>query len=175
MIAALGIQVTHVNPRAWKAALKVPAAKDGARCRASELIHGGAAHWPLVKHDGRAEACLIALFGIRTMHAIAAGKAALPMEPISAGNDPPGALVGPDSVPAEASTMRGIMEAQEAQLEVALRLREPGPHELKAGETPRIPSGPWSASDLLGREPPTGVSPDGADPSGVDRNRGVGR
>jgi crossover junction endodeoxyribonuclease RuvC len=72
VIAALGIPVTHVNSRAWKAALRVPAAKDGARARASELIRGGAAHWPLIKHDGRAEAALIALWGIRTLNATAA-------------------------------------------------------------------------------------------------------
>lgn len=67
VIATIGIPVTHVNSRQWKGALKVPAAKDGARARASELICNGAAHWPLVKHDGRAEAALIALFGLRTL------------------------------------------------------------------------------------------------------------
>jgi len=71
-IAALGIPVTHVNSRTWKAALKVPAAKDGARARASELIRGGAAHWPLIKHDGRAEAALIALWGSRSLAAAVA-------------------------------------------------------------------------------------------------------
>jgi crossover junction endodeoxyribonuclease RuvC len=72
VIAALAIPVTHVNSRQWKAALQVPAAKDGARARASELIRGGAVHWPLIKHDGRAEAALIALWGIRTLTASAA-------------------------------------------------------------------------------------------------------
>ena len=63
VIAALGIPYTPANPRVWKAALKVPAAKDGARARASELIPGGAEHWSLARHDGRAEAALIALWG----------------------------------------------------------------------------------------------------------------
>jgi crossover junction endodeoxyribonuclease RuvC len=72
VIAALGIPVTHVSPRQLKAALRVPAAKDGARARASELIRGGAAQWPLVKHDGRAEASLIALWGMRSLSATAA-------------------------------------------------------------------------------------------------------
>jgi hypothetical protein len=48
------------------------AAKDGARARASELFRGGAVHWPLVKHDGRVEAALIALWGIRALNATAA-------------------------------------------------------------------------------------------------------
>jgi crossover junction endodeoxyribonuclease RuvC len=72
VVAALGIPLTHVNPRVWKAALKVPAAKDGARARASELIRGGAAHWPLVKHHGRAEACLVGLWGVRSLNEKAA-------------------------------------------------------------------------------------------------------
>lgn len=72
VIAALGIPITHVYSRTWKAALRVPAAKDGARARASELIRGGAVHWPLIKHDGRAEAALIALWGIRSLLATAA-------------------------------------------------------------------------------------------------------
>jgi hypothetical protein len=46
-------------------ALRVPAEKDGARARASQLIPAGASWWPLVKHDGRAEAALIALYGSR--------------------------------------------------------------------------------------------------------------
>ena len=50
----------------------MPAAKDGARARASELIRGGAAHWPLIKHDGRAEAALIALWGSRSLAAAVA-------------------------------------------------------------------------------------------------------
>jgi crossover junction endodeoxyribonuclease RuvC len=72
VLAALQIPMTHVNPRVWKKALTVPAAKDGARARASELLRGGAVHWPLIKHDGRAEAALIALWGIRSLMATAA-------------------------------------------------------------------------------------------------------
>jgi hypothetical protein len=49
----------------------VPAAKDGARARASQLLPGAADQWPLVKHDGRAEAALIALWGIRSLNLIA--------------------------------------------------------------------------------------------------------
>jgi crossover junction endodeoxyribonuclease RuvC len=69
VVACFQIPISHVNPRKWKADLKVPAAKDGARARASELIRGGSVHWPLVKHDGRAEASLIGLWGMRSLNA----------------------------------------------------------------------------------------------------------
>ncbi len=49
---------------------------EGDRCRfrrqrtgggGIELMPAAAAHWPLVKHDGRAEAALIATYGLRTL------------------------------------------------------------------------------------------------------------
>jgi crossover junction endodeoxyribonuclease RuvC len=64
-LGALLIPVTLITPAQWKVALRVPAAKDGARARASQLIPAGASWWPLVKHDGRAEAALIGLYGMR--------------------------------------------------------------------------------------------------------------
>ncbi len=63
IIAAFKLPMTLITPAVWKKALKVPASKDGARARASQLIPGGATYWPLVKHDGRAEAALIAYYG----------------------------------------------------------------------------------------------------------------
>lgn len=60
---AIAVPVTMVTPAQWKAALRVPRAKGEARARASQLIPGGAGFWPLVKHDGRAEAALIGLYG----------------------------------------------------------------------------------------------------------------
>jgi crossover junction endodeoxyribonuclease RuvC len=69
--AAIGIPMTFVAPKKWKADLGVPAAKDGARARASQLLPSAADQWPLVKHDGRAEAALIALWGIRSLNLIA--------------------------------------------------------------------------------------------------------
>ena len=62
-LAALSVPVTTVPPQRWKKALGVPAGKDAARARASQLMPRHAHHWPLKKHDGRAEAALIALFG----------------------------------------------------------------------------------------------------------------
>jgi len=74
ILSALGIPRTMVEPTVWKKALQVPAAKDGARYRASELLPGGAECWPLVKHDGRAEAALIAVYGLRTFREIIIGQ-----------------------------------------------------------------------------------------------------
>ena len=64
ILAALNVPLHLVTPRVWKKALNVPAAKDGARARASQLMPWAAEYWPLVKHDGRAEAALIALYGV---------------------------------------------------------------------------------------------------------------
>lgn len=71
-LAALGIPYTLVPAATWKRALGVPAAKDGARARASQLLPASAGWWPLVKHDGRAEAAMLCLFGARQLAAVAA-------------------------------------------------------------------------------------------------------
>ena len=63
VVAANFIPMTLITPQEWKKALRVPADKDGARARASEIIPQAAHNWPLKKHDGRAEAALIAYFG----------------------------------------------------------------------------------------------------------------
>jgi crossover junction endodeoxyribonuclease RuvC len=72
VIAALDIPMTSVSAQKWKHSLRVPASKDSARLRASELIRGGSMHWPLKKHDGRAEAALIGLWGLRQLNVTAA-------------------------------------------------------------------------------------------------------
>jgi crossover junction endodeoxyribonuclease RuvC len=61
--AALKVPYTLVPPQRWKKALGVPKEKDGARARASQLLPQTAHQWPLKKHDGRAEAALICLWG----------------------------------------------------------------------------------------------------------------
>jgi crossover junction endodeoxyribonuclease RuvC len=63
IVAALELPMTVVQPVQWKRALSVPAAKDAARARASQLIPGAAGYWTRRKDDGRAEAALIALWG----------------------------------------------------------------------------------------------------------------
>jgi crossover junction endodeoxyribonuclease RuvC len=63
ILAANLIPVTRVTPATWKKALGVPAAKDGARARASELLPRHADKWTRVKDDGRAEASMLCLYG----------------------------------------------------------------------------------------------------------------
>ena len=65
ILAAHFLQRTFIRPQVWKKALQVPAAKDGAIARASQLMPEHRALWPLKKHDGRAESALIALYGSR--------------------------------------------------------------------------------------------------------------
>lgn len=62
-LAAMDVPVTYVTPQVWKKALSVPKDKDGARQRASQLMPKHSNHWLLKKHDGRAEAALIAYYG----------------------------------------------------------------------------------------------------------------
>lgn len=64
-LAACEIPVDYAPPAVWKKALGVPKEKDGARARASEMLPEHAKLWPLKKHDGRAEAALIAEYGRR--------------------------------------------------------------------------------------------------------------
>lgn len=67
VLATLDIPLTLVTPAVWKKALKVPADKSGARGRATQLMPRHAHNWPLIKHDGRAEAALLALYGFNLM------------------------------------------------------------------------------------------------------------
>lgn len=69
VLAAGGVPYTIVSPQRWKKALGVPAAKDGARARASQLLPDAAHQWAKSKDDGRAEAALIALYGARAAEA----------------------------------------------------------------------------------------------------------
>ncbi len=69
VVAALGVPVAFLTPPTWKRAVGIPPGKDGAKDAArSEAIR----RWPAmaskfarVKDDGRAEAALIALAGLR--------------------------------------------------------------------------------------------------------------
>lgn len=63
-VTAAGIPFTYVTPQSWKKAMSCPADKDGARMRASQLLPDMSHNWDLKKHDGRAEAALIALYGL---------------------------------------------------------------------------------------------------------------
>lgn len=67
ILAANLIPFTLVSPRRWKNKLQVSADKDAARERASQWLPHCAKLWPLKKHDGRAEAAMIALYGAREL------------------------------------------------------------------------------------------------------------
>jgi len=63
ILATLNIPFSYVTPMVWKKAMECPKDKDAARFRASQLMPLFSHNWPLKKHDGRAEASLIALYG----------------------------------------------------------------------------------------------------------------
>ena len=52
----------EVRPSDWKRSLNIPTDKTAARQRASEFFPANSDQWKLAKHDGRAEAALIAWF-----------------------------------------------------------------------------------------------------------------
>lgn len=62
---AAGLILEAIPPAVWKAALKVPKDKSGARARASELIPTHRHLWPMVKDDGLAEAAMLSIYGQR--------------------------------------------------------------------------------------------------------------
>lgn len=59
-VAANFISYQLVRPQVWKKRLSVPRDKNEARRYASRIFPKHANDWPLVKHDGRAEAALLA-------------------------------------------------------------------------------------------------------------------
>ena len=65
ILAFRGIPVHETRPADWKAALNLGANKSASREKASQIFPDNADQWPLVKHDGRAEAALIAWHGLR--------------------------------------------------------------------------------------------------------------
>lgn len=61
-LAAFQISFETVQPRVWKNAMRLKTDKDESRRLASRLMPKHAHHWQLVKHDGRAEAALLAYY-----------------------------------------------------------------------------------------------------------------
>lgn len=66
--AANFIRVEEVAPATWRKTLAVPKGKDGSRARASQIYPEHAGLWSLKKHDGRAEAALLAGYAWRLFH-----------------------------------------------------------------------------------------------------------
>jgi len=65
VLAGLGIPVQVVTPSRWKRELKLNTGKDAARAMAAARWPQHAGEFRRVKDDGRAEAALIALWGLR--------------------------------------------------------------------------------------------------------------
>lgn len=63
VLAAFCFPVTYVSPRLWQSACQVRDGKDGSRARAMELFPAYADYFKLKKHDGRADAALMAWYG----------------------------------------------------------------------------------------------------------------
>ena len=64
VVTALGFPLRTVHPQVWKrkfGLLGQP--KDASRAEASRRFPAYTGQWPLKKHDGRAEAALLALYG----------------------------------------------------------------------------------------------------------------
>ncbi len=67
VLAAQGVSVTFVTPQAWKKAMQISGDDKGkSRQRAAQLFPSHAGLFSRVKDDGRAEAALIALHGLRS-------------------------------------------------------------------------------------------------------------
>jgi hypothetical protein len=61
-VASHGISYRLVKPAVWKKAMHLTSDKDATRMIASQRMPAHAHLWPLKKHDGRAEAALLALY-----------------------------------------------------------------------------------------------------------------
>lgn len=62
VLSCHNVPFSYVTPQVWKKAMDCPKDKNGARMRASQLLPSFAHNWDLKKHDGRAEASLLALY-----------------------------------------------------------------------------------------------------------------
>jgi crossover junction endodeoxyribonuclease RuvC len=65
VIAARSIKATLITPQTWQKAMAVSGGKDGARARAMELFPYNVDYFKRKKDDGRADAALIAAWGLR--------------------------------------------------------------------------------------------------------------
>jgi crossover junction endodeoxyribonuclease RuvC len=75
VLAALRLPMSYVTPQAWRKALRVPDGKDGSRLRASQIMPAYAGEWRRAKDDGRAEAALIAMYGLQATAGIVGAAA----------------------------------------------------------------------------------------------------
>lgn len=71
-IGALDIPLHFVTPQKWKKHFGLSSDKDECRMRAIRMFPTAAESFKLKKHDGRAEAALIALYGAEVLMKVAA-------------------------------------------------------------------------------------------------------
>lgn len=67
VIGALNIPLHFVSPQKWKKHFGLSSDKDQSRMLAIRMFPNVAEHFKLKKHDGRAEAALIALYGAEVL------------------------------------------------------------------------------------------------------------
>lgn len=67
VLAALEVPVSYVQPAVWARTMNKGYGKDASRHRAMELNPDKQELFKLVKHDGRAEAVLIAMWGAKQL------------------------------------------------------------------------------------------------------------
>jgi len=67
VVGALNIPMHLVTPQKWKKHFGLSSDKDQPRALATRLFPSVSEHFKLKKHDGRAEAALIALYGAQVI------------------------------------------------------------------------------------------------------------
>jgi hypothetical protein len=72
VVAALDIPMHFVTPQRWKKHFGLTADKEQSRLRAIRTFPSAAESFKLKKHDGRAEAALLALYGAEVLMKVAA-------------------------------------------------------------------------------------------------------
>lgn len=72
VIGAMDVPLHFVTPQKWKKHFSLPADKEQCRLRAIRMFPNAAESFKLKKHDGRAEAALIALYGAEVLMKVAA-------------------------------------------------------------------------------------------------------
>lgn len=61
-VVAKGIKLSLVRPAVWKKEMRISRDKESSRIEASRILPKHVSNWPLKKHDGRAEAALLAYY-----------------------------------------------------------------------------------------------------------------
>lgn len=72
VISALDVPMHFVTPQKWKKYFGLSSDKDESRLRAIRMFPAVADSFKLKKHDGRAEAALLALYGAEVLMKVAA-------------------------------------------------------------------------------------------------------